>query len=60
MIIKCQLIELLELSNTLASAKEALDPLRYLSEVTEETIQQIYQPAIEYANSNEQVQGDID
>ncbi len=60
MIIKCKLIELLELSNSLAAAKQALEPLRYLSEVTEETIWQIYQPAIEYAILNEHVQGDID
>ena len=38
MIIKCKLIELLELSNTLTAAKQALEPLRYLSEVTEDTI----------------------
>ncbi len=60
MIVQCQLIELLEHSNTLAAAKQALEPLRYLGEVTEETIHQIYQPAIEYAILNEHLQGEVD
>jgi hypothetical protein len=60
MIVKCQLLELIQLSDTLAAASQALDPLRYLGEVSEETIWQFYQPAIEYAIVNEQVQGEID
>jgi hypothetical protein len=55
MIVKCQLLELIQLSDTLAAASQALDPLRYLGEVSEETIWQFYQPAIEYAIVNEQV-----
>jgi hypothetical protein len=38
MIVKCQLLELIQLSDTLAAANLALDPLRYLGEVSEETI----------------------
>jgi hypothetical protein len=60
MIVKCQLLELIQLSDTLTAANQALDPLRYLGEVTEETIWHFYQPAIEYAITNENVQGDID
>ncbi len=60
MIVQCQLIELLEHSNTLAAAKQDLEPLRYLNEVTEETIHRIYQPAIEYAILNEHLQGEVD
>jgi hypothetical protein len=52
MIVKCQLLELIQLSDTLATAKQALEPLRYLGEVTEETIWQFYQPALEYAFVN--------
>ena len=60
MIVKCQLLELIQLSDILAAATQALDPLRYLGEVTEETIWQFYQPAIEYAITNDNVQGEID
>ena len=60
MIVKCELLELIKLSDTLAGANQALDPLRYLGQVTEETIWQFYQPAIEYAIMNENVHGEID
>jgi hypothetical protein len=36
--VKCQLKELIQLSDTLAAANQALDPVRYLGEVSEETI----------------------
>ncbi len=60
MILKCQLLELIQLSDTLAAANQALDPLKILGEVTEETISQFYQPVMEYAITNDNVQGEID
>ncbi len=52
MIVKCQLLELIQLSETLVTTKLSLDPLRYLGEITEEIIWLFYQPAIEYAIVN--------
>ena len=60
MIVKCKLVELLQLSDTLTSAKDSIEPLKYLKTVNLDTIQQFYQPALELAFGNEEMQGNID
>jgi hypothetical protein len=60
MLAQCKLLELLELSNIFAEKKQALEPLKYLAKVTEDTIWEFYQPAIQYAVLNEHEQGDVD
>jgi hypothetical protein len=47
------------MTDSLTAANQALEPLKYLGEVTEYTIWQFYQPAIEYAMLNVSAQGDI-
>jgi hypothetical protein len=48
------------MSNTLTSTQESLEPLKYLTQVNLETIWQFYQPALETAFTNEELQGNID
>ena len=45
---------------TLTSTQEALEPLKYLTQLNLETIWQFYQPALETAFTNEELQGNID
>ena len=42
MLAECKLLELLSLANTFAERKQALEPLKYLGEVTEGTIWEFY------------------
>ena len=60
MLAECKLLELLSLGNTFAERKQALEPLKYLGEMTEGTIWEFYQPAIQHAILNEHEQGEVD
>ena len=60
MLVNYKLIELLSLANTFAERKQALEPLKYLGEMTEDTIWEFYQPAIQHAILNEHEQGEVD
>ena len=48
------------MTNTLTSTQEAMEPLKYLTTINLDTIWQFYQPALETAFINEELQGNID
>ncbi len=48
------------MTNTLTSTQEAMEPLKYLTTINLEIIWQFYQPALETAFINEELQGNID
>lgn len=55
MIVKCKLVELLKVSDTLTSTKDSIEPLKYLKTVDIDTIWQFYQPALEMAFLDEEI-----
>jgi hypothetical protein len=44
----------------MTSTKDSIEPLKYLKTVNLDTIWQFYQPALEFAFDNEEIQGNID
>ena len=42
MLVNYKLLELLSLTNTFSERKQALEPLKYLGEMTEDTIWEFY------------------